>query len=851
VDYENDVSVLQKEATGLFNENKFTEAAETIDKALNLLSVVPSLGLKGSVNITAGTIYARLERYDIALNSFLKAADCYEKLNDSLSLSNINYQIAHLYYGLQAYTKAIEYFNKHIQILPKKNHTLQLMLRNDEFLANCFFNIKGYETAELIYKSLYRTYSENSQDELSVASINNIVITLEKQKKYEEAINYLRILFGIYNNQNRRLQIIEVLNNIGYDYVLLKNYEEAKKSFISAEKELGKASYSYDFLASLYTNIGICYQNTDDSRNAISYLIGALQIRENEKNYAEIATVNNILALTYYVNDDIYNALEYSVDAIEAAENTPNPALKSQCYRTYSTILQAAEDHQKALDYYKLHLSLQDSILRAERKKMEELDERIFQLEKSEKELKLKIVEENVKDILLEQLQLKAIQREQENEILKKEKELQESEKERIQQSLVLVKQQNQALLQKKEIEALERERTIKENELKLKESQEKEQAKAYELLKSEKEKQTLELQKQDLILEKQVEKEKRFIWMMTLAVVIIILIIIFLILTKKKNKILSLQKKEIEDKNEELTAQKEEIRAAADNLQDANKLLVDKNAKIEQQSFHIISSIQYAKRIQQAVLPQRESIKELIPSHFILFRPRDIVSGDFYWVKQIENYIYFAVADCTGHGVPGAFMSMLGTAFLNEITGKGEVIKPAEILNELRDKVKKSLRQVGKSGEAKDGMDMVLIMIDLESKELTFAGANNSIIHIRSNGNMGQPIVIKLKGDSMPIGIGLKENEFTSHTIKLLPNDMIYLYTDGFVDQMGGPRRSKFMTRNFVNLLQNIFEKSPKEQKHTLNTTLKDWMGDCEQLDDILVVGINFTDVYGEVNLF
>lgn len=842
---------LNAKAINYLEHDNLSLAKENIDKALALIPVIPSVAEKGLINSSAGGIYEKNGDYINALRYYHQALDCFEKLGDSLSISSVNHQVALIYFNLQAFTKALEFFEKAIASRTRKEITSGFLAIINEYRASSYFNLKEFEKAENLYQELYSYYSLHGVDEESIKSLYNIAIAQEKQRKYDEAVVNYKILYGIYLSRQDVVRVVESLNNIGYCYVLQGNYEEARKSFQNAEKRIGGDSFTKDFEASLLTNIGVCYQNSGEKAKTIEYLLRALKIRETLKDFEEIALVNKLIALAYFRSNDLYNALEYSDDAVNAARKTNNKELLSQTYNTYSSILQAAEDYQKALDYYKQFLFLQDSLMRIERKKREELDERILNLEKSEKELKLRLAEENVKDILLEQLQLKAIQREQENEILKKEKELQESQRERVEQSLLLVKQQNEALIRNRAIEVLEREKDIKDKELKLKEAQEKEQSKAIELLKTEKEMQTLEIQKQELILEKQAERAKRFVWMMALAAVIILLVVLFLFDSKRKNRILFNQKKEIEQKNEELNTQKEEIQAQAEHLMNVNSLLVEKNTKIEQQAGQIISSIQYAKRIQDAVLPQAESMSELNPSHFVLFRPRNIVSGDFYWLKQVQNFVYIAVADCTGHGVPGGFMSMLGTAFLNEITGKGDAMLPADILNALREKVKRSLRQVGKSGEAKDGMDMVLIMIDLESKELTFSGAYNSIVHIRANEQEGQPEVNHLKGDRMPIGISLKECSFTNKTLELVPNDMIYLFTDGYIDQVGGPKRSKFMTRNFVGLLQLIFNKPTDEQKEILEENLTEWMADNDQIDDILVVGIRFTDTYGEVSLF
>lgn len=284
--------------------------------------------------------------------------------------------------------------------------------------------------------------------------------------------------------------------------------------------------------------------------------------------------------------------------------------------------------------------------------------------------------------------------------------------------------------------------------------------------------------------------------------------------------------------------------------LKHSKDLVKQQKEKIEKINQGIVDSIHYTKRIQFAVLPQEEFIAEVLPEHFVLFRPRDVVSGDFYWMKQIDNYVYFAVADCTGHGVPGAFMSMLGTAFLNEISGDREAFEPGFILDGLRERVKKSLRQKGKDGEAKDGMDIALIKLNLETRELEFSGAHNPLIIIRKD-NEGNPELQQVKGDRMPISIHVKEKPFSTHKMQVEPEDMLYLFSDGFVDQIGGDKKRKYMSKPFKKFLLDISQKEVGEQRNLLNQELYTWMGNYDQIDDILVVGIRILDMYGDVDLF
>ncbi len=263
------------------------------------------------------------------------------------------------------------------------------------------------------------------------------------------------------------------------------------------------------------------------------------------------------------------------------------------------------------------------------------------------------------------------------------------------------------------------------------------------------------------------------------------------------------------------------------------NKKIRLASSKLAYQNKQITDSIEYASLIQTAILPPYDYIAQLIPEYFIFYQPRDIVSGDFYWITEKDGKIVVAVVDCTGHGVPGAFMSMLGTAFLNEIVNTEPALKADSILNQLRNQIKKSLHQTGKDEEAKDGMDISLCVIDKAKNRLQFAGAYNSLFMISEN----KPSMIK--GDRMPIGIYMKEEKtFTNHEIMIQPGDMLYMFTDGFIDQFGGKNKRKFRIAPFKELLFSIHKKPVDEQQQILETEFITWKGRQEQIDDVLVFG-------------
>lgn len=269
--------------------------------------------------------------------------------------------------------------------------------------------------------------------------------------------------------------------------------------------------------------------------------------------------------------------------------------------------------------------------------------------------------------------------------------------------------------------------------------------------------------------------------------------------------------------------------------LAQSNIKLNEQKEIIEENNKSITDSIKYAKRIQEAVLPDNELLKAVFSDHFVHFRPKDIVSGDFYWFARRDksNTSFIAAVDCTGHGVPGAFMSMIGNTILNEIVHDETLKNPADILFELRTSIIESLQQSGQV-DNKEGMDIALCMIEHEQGKLQFAGAYNPLYIIRNNE------LITAKADRMPIGNFHDRNEkpFTNHVFDIEKGDHFYIFSDGYIDQFGGPDEKKFSSKKFKNLLLEAQEKPLNEQSQLLETTMKDWKGELEQIDDILVIG-------------
>jgi serine phosphatase RsbU (regulator of sigma subunit) len=259
-----------------------------------------------------------------------------------------------------------------------------------------------------------------------------------------------------------------------------------------------------------------------------------------------------------------------------------------------------------------------------------------------------------------------------------------------------------------------------------------------------------------------------------------------------------------------------------------------ERTAEIEAQKEEITSSIEYASRIQLAMLPVDESFSNFFPDHFIIFKPRDIVSGDFYWIGEDDNHIFFTVADCTGHGVPGAFMSTLGISALNEIITNKKDLHANKVLNHLREKIKNSLHQTGKEGEAADGMDVSFCVLHKDRKILEYSGAYNPLLIVH-NGELKE-----YKADRMPIGIFIGEKDsFTNYEISVSRGDTVYLFSDGITDQFGGTDGSKFKKYSLKKLLSGIYELPLAEQKTIIENEFNKWKGNGDQIDDVTIIGL------------
>ena len=293
--------------------------------------------------------------------------------------------------------------------------------------------------------------------------------------------------------------------------------------------------------------------------------------------------------------------------------------------------------------------------------------------------------------------------------------------------------------------------------------------------------------------------------------------VVLHLLLINKRTRILrndyqSLQEKE--EKSRQALRQQDLFRIRTKNIED---------------------SLKYAQRIQKAMFTTPEQMGSYFPDSFIFQKPKDIVSGDFYWARKVNGRVLFSVADCTGHGVPGAFLSLIGLEFFRQIVVEREILRPSTILNEMNDYFDRVFGNLGELS-LKDGIDLALCSYDYQNRLIEFAGAFNPLYIVRNNE------ILEIKGDRIIVGpdYGLERRSFTNHSIPMEEEDVIYMFSDGFADQFGGPEGKKFKYRRFRHLLMSIHKLPMIEQKQRLEASMKDWMGGFqEQIDDQMVIGI------------
>lgn len=719
-----------------------------------------------------------------------------------------------------------------------KSTTIKILLLTFTFLYNVgqFFSQQTPKIVELEAK-LQTVKDDRSKIEL-LTSLGELYLRVLPSKARSYCITALDISRRTNNTKGK----INSCNTIGNSYYLEGDYNSALDYYLQALKlveETGdkkgiansmmgigniysaqgnsKLSLEYqlkslklrqelndkDGISACYNNISIIYMDLKDYETALEYQLKSMKLKEEKNDKKGISSNLGNIGSIYYQLENYPVALEYQLKAFELRKELNNKKGMAMSYIDLGNIYEKQGKYAEAIQSqlnaiktakevgYKLALEGAYLSISSSYEKLNNTKDALeyYKLYKAVKDSIFN--KENSAKLIEMQTKFDSDQKEKEIALLTKAKEI--SNLKALQQELELSRQAMEAAHKHKEIR-------LKEKELEV--------HKMDNLAKKK------EIKIQETEVSKQRMLRNSIAGGLLLACLLAVLLVIGIRQKQKANK-------SLEQKNREIAEASAIIESNRDQIAEKNKNITD--------------SINYAQRIQLAMLPIKEDIDKTLKDYFIMYKPKDIVSGDFYFHAVRKNKVVIAVADCTGHGVPGAFMSMIGNDLLNQAIIEKGITKPAEILGQLNRGVKRALKQQSENAETTDGMDIAICTIDFESKTLEFAGAVRPLFYASED-------LQKINGDTASIGGGTPENyKFTNHLLQLKENNSIYIFTDGYVDQFGGEKGKKFMTKNLKNLIAGIHQKDMKEQFDILNTTIIEWSKGQEQVDDILMIGIKF----------
>ncbi len=825
---------------------------------------------RGQLLIIISRAYRYQDDYSTALNYAVQATTQFDRVENKkdealLGKAEVFTEIGLLYQNWFSYDKAIENFEKAKQIYqdhlkPKEAVELDRKIAHNQFLNG------DYKKSEENYLKILEEDKKTKNKELISFSLGKLAI-VSKASNPNNSLNYSIEKYNLeVEKGNNPEQIAFAANNIGYLYRQLEKEKEAVSYFEKALVALQGIDKKDEIILN---NLGVTYTALKKYPLAQQYYEEALKINQTKNNNVAIADSYNYLGVNEYLAAHAQEARAKVEKAITISEKNNLQQSLADSYLLLSKIGEYEGDFRQAQEAFKKYTDIKAKLEKEATREKEALQRQRTEAERQENQLVQSENDREQERLRLEKIQSESEKQAKENQLLKSENELQQSQTKnallqarQTQQVLLLTKNELEAAKRREEIQLLENERQANSAQLREQTLQVEQQKKEKELLKNRNKLQELETEKERLEASKQ-KSSKYIAYLIAVAATVLFgFALIAFVQNKKKNKkietqnkVLEQQQQEISIKNDYLQASEEELRQNSEELQTTNEQLIlvkmsieEKNLAlgaslselenqkeiIEKKNHDITSSINYARRIQTAMLPDLNKVKQALPESFIFFKPRDIVSGDFYWFSQIsEQKSVIAACDCTGHGVPGAFMSLIGNDVLNETVNARDIHDPEKILHNLHEGVINALNQ--RATDNRDGMDMTLCVIDKENKKVHFAGAKSEVVYIQ-NGKPDQ-----LKGGKMPIG-GERldiERTFNNQTVDVTVPTTFYMFSDGFQDQFGGDKGRKYMKKQFREFLVEIHNQPFDEQERILKLEFDAWLGErYNQIDDVLVIG-------------
>ena len=685
-----------------------------------------------------------------------------------------------------------------------------------------------YTRGDLLSATTYFTLAidrlDLSEDKNSVARMyNNLGVLHRLQTNYAQSLYYYQKAYDLFQDGSDSISIAGVLANIGTVSKDIGSYEKSLENYLKA-LSIYENSNHLSYIASTLTNIGSILVESRNTKESIPYFKRALGIYNTLKDFKGLAGNYLSLGISYRELQQYDSSYYYLFEAQKVYKEIGDKVGWSNAYlelgefyyihKSYNVALKTFEtSYRIAKDIGLNTAQLKNSIAKtyfntnevslAQKWALEALDESksagLIAVQKDVHSNLVSIFEKQKRyDKALEHFRAfftlydSVLSRDRSHKFAEMETLYQLEQKQRV-------------------ISQLEKEKAFKEVELK--------------------------------------DAEIRIRWqklhsLMTMGVLVFLLIILFLLYRQFKIKRLSNQKlshqfAEIQQKNEEIISQKEEIESQRNEMERQKESLREKSEQLERFNWILMDSIDYASNIQLALLPSGSIFQSFFSDHFLILYPKDVVSGDFYWAYPKDDSIIIAVADCTGHGVPGGFMSMMGISALNELMGRG-IVEPSDILNNLRLLIIESLKQTGKVGEQQDGLDISIISYTKGNSYIDFAGANHGLWLVREDRDFGRYELHELKGDKMPVSFYYKMKPFETKRMPIISGDQLYLFTDGYRHQLGGEEFArKFGRDNFKKLILNNAYREMDSQKNIIEDNFFRWIGDNDQLDDITIIGL------------
>lgn len=696
----------------------------------------------------------------------------------------------------------IEEFEKKLQVTTDAKLKIEILNR----LGEMYLRTQPAKARKYCITALELSEKTNNAQG-KVNSSNTIANSYYLEGDYNSSLEYYLKALKVVEDLGDKKGIANGLMGVGNIYSAQGNNKLALEYQLKSMK-IREELNDKDGIAGCYNNIGIIYMDQQEYDKALEYQLKSLKLKEEAGDKKGTSSSLGNIGSIYYELGNYTLAMEYQQKAFEIRKELNNKKGMAMSYIDMGNIYEkqgrlgdAIQSELKAITIAKevgYKSALKGAYLSLSAM-YEKLDSTKHALDYYKQFTAIKdsiFNKENSSKLIEMQTRFDTDRKEKEIALLTKGKEIQFLQAKH--QQFEIEKHRMEALQNK--MEALQRKREI---QLKGRELQ-------GEKLKNEAKNKEIKIQEVEL-------KNQRIVKnVITGGLLIACLFAIGLFVgIRQKQK----ANKNLEQKNNEIAEAYNIIEISRDQIAEKNKNITD--------------SINYAKRIQQAILPSTEEMDKYLKDYFIFYRPKDIVSGDFYFYAEQNNKIVIAAADCTGHGVPGAFMSMIGNDMLNQIIMEKGITKPSEILNHLNKSMKRALKQESEKSGTTDGMDIAICAMDIANRKVEYAGAMRPLYFVSNEFG-------KIDGDSRSIGGYTSEDfQFTNHDLNLNSGDTFYIFTDGYVDQFGGEKGKKFMTKNFQSLLSTIHKRPLNEQHDILDQTLSSWKQEKEQVDDVLVIGI------------